>query len=71
MKSKLKSIKFWVTVWAMGIVTFIVVADRVAFLDVAKYLAAVPVAYIGMNVWQKKILNENKTNGHTEAEVKL
>ena len=53
--SKLKSAKLWVTLWAVAIVSYIVLANRAAFLDVAKYLCAVPVCYIGANVAQKKI----------------
>lgn len=53
--SKLKSAKLWVTIWAAVMVTFIVVADRTAFLEIARWLCAVPLAYIGCNVWQKKI----------------
>jgi hypothetical protein len=67
MVAKLKSMKFLVTIWAMGIVTYIVVKNNDAFLDVAKYLCAVPVAYIGANVLQKKILNHENVNNTTEA----
>lgn len=54
-KSKLKSTKLWVTVWAVAMVTFIVIADRREFLTIAQWLCGVPLAYIGANVWQKKI----------------
>lgn len=53
--SKLKSAKLWVTIWAVVMVTFIVVADRSAYENIAQWLCTVPLAYIGANVWQKKI----------------
>lgn len=53
--SKLKSAKLWVTLWALGMVTFIVVADRSNYTTIAQWLCAVPLAYIGCNVWQKQI----------------
>ena len=61
-RSKLKSAKLWVTLWAVAVVSYIVVADRGTFLDVAKYLCAVPVSYIAANVVQKKIY-EDKEQG--------
>lgn len=53
--SKLKSAKLWVTIWSIAMVTFIVVADKNAYLTIAQWLCAVPLGYIGCNVWQKKI----------------
>lgn len=64
-KSKLSSSKLWVTIWAVGMVTFIVVANRTEFTLIAQWLCAVPLAYIGANVWQKKIFADNEK---TEAE---
>lgn len=58
-RSKLLSVKFWVVAWAMALITFIVVTDRQAFLDIAKTLCFVPPAYIGCNVWQKNILKKD------------
>lgn len=57
-KSKLKSVKFWVTLWAMGMVTFIVVTKSADFKEIATWLCAVPLAYLGCNVWQKKIYTD-------------
>jgi amino acid permease len=53
--SKLKSAKLWVTIWAVIMVTYIVVANRSEFNQIAQWLCAVPLAYIGANVYQKKI----------------
>ncbi|MGP1459156.1 MAG: hypothetical protein ACTTKL_07585 [Treponema sp.] len=54
-RSKFHSAKLWVTVWAVVMVSFIVIADRTDFTVIAQWLCGVPLAYIGANVWQKKI----------------
>lgn len=59
MIEKLKSVKLWVTIWAIGMVTYIVVANRTEFNQIAQWLCAVPLAYIGANVAQKKIFSDN------------
>lgn len=56
--NKLKSSKLWITIWAIAMTTFIVVADRNNFEDIAQWLCSVPLAYIGANVWQKKIYTD-------------
>lgn len=58
--SKLLSVKTWVVMWAMFIITFCIVADRSEFLPIAQMLCVVPPAYLGVNVWQKNILNKEK-----------
>ena len=59
-RSKLKSAKLWVTIWSCALVTYIVILNRVEFLEIARWLCAVPLAYIGFNVWQKKIQEDAK-----------
>lgn len=56
--SKLKSSKLWITIWAIIMVTFIVIADRNQFTTIAQWLCGVPLAYIGANVWQKQIYSK-------------
>lgn len=56
--SKLKSVKLWVTLWAIAMVTFIVIANRTDFLNIAQPLCFVPLGYLGVNVWQKKIYED-------------
>lgn len=58
--TKLLSVKTWVVLWAMFIITFCIVADRSEFLPIAQMLCVVPPAYLGVNVWQKNILNKEK-----------
>lgn len=58
-RSKLTSAKLWVTLWAIAMVSFIVIANRSEFMTIAQWLCAVPLAYIGANVWQKKIYEDS------------
>lgn len=57
-KNKLKSAKLWITIWAIAMTSFIVIADRSNYSDIAQWLCTVPLAYIGANVWQKKIYTD-------------
>ena len=56
--SKLTSVKLWVTLWAIAMVTFIVIANRTDFMSIAQPLCFVPLGYLGVNVWQKKIYED-------------
>ena len=58
-RSKLRSAKLWVTLWAVVMVSFIVIADRTDFTVIAQWLCGVPLAYIGANVWQKQIYHKD------------
>lgn len=53
--NKLKSVKTWIVIWAIGLITFIVVAGKVEFLTLATLLATIPLAFIPANIAQKKI----------------
>lgn len=59
-KSKFRSAKLWVTIWAIFMVSFIVIANRSEFIIIAQLLCGVPVAYIGANVWQKQIFSKSE-----------
>ena len=56
--NKLKSVKLWVTLWAIGMVSYIVIANRTEFTLIAQWLCGVPLAYLGVNVWQKQIFSK-------------
>ena len=56
--NKLKSVKFWVTIWAVGMVSYIVIGNRTEFTLIAQWLCVVPLAYLGVNVWQKQIYSK-------------
>ena len=58
-RNKLTSAKLWVTLWAIAMVSYIVIANRSEFMTIAQWLCAVPLAYIGANVWQKKIYEDS------------
>lgn len=60
---KLHSAKLWITIWAVAMISFIVLAGRDQFHDIAQWLCAVPLGYIGANVWQKKIYEDHKSGG--------
>ena len=65
--NKLLSVKLWVTLWSMVIVSYIVFADKTDFMIIAQWLCSVPLAYLGLNVWQKKIISDKeKENGTAE-----
>lgn len=57
--NKLKSVKLWVTLWAIAMVSFIVIANRTEFLNIAQPLCFIPLGYLGVNVWQKKIYEDS------------
>lgn len=56
--SKFKSMKFVVTVWAMVLLTIIVVQNRVDFVQLGMILACAPMAYCYTNVKQKELFNK-------------
>lgn len=57
-RSKFTSVKLWVTLWAIVMVSFIVIANRTDFMQIAQPLCFVPLGYLGVNVWQKKIYED-------------
>lgn len=57
-KSKWTSSKLWITIWSMALLSFVVIANRESFMTIAQMLCAVPLTYIGFNVWQKKIITD-------------
>jgi len=62
MNRKLKSVKTWVVIWSLGLITYIVVAGKVDFIQLAILLATIPLAYVPCNVYQKKIENIGDKN---------
>lgn len=57
--NKLKSVKFWITLWALGMISYIVFGNRTEFVLIAQLLCIIPLAYLGVNVWQKKIYEDS------------
>lgn len=60
--NKFRSVKTWIVIWAVALISYIVIAGKADFLQLATLLATIPLAYIPCNVAQKKIM-ENKQNG--------
>lgn len=58
---KLKSAKLWITIWASALVTYIVISQAEGFMPLALSLSAVPLGYLGVNVYQKKIFSERES----------
>lgn len=50
---KFKSRKFWIAIWSIAMVTFIVATNKAEAYRLAEILSLVPLAYSGLNVWQK------------------
>lgn len=57
---KLKSTKLWITLWAIALITFIVLADRVDYYGIAQLLCSIPLSYVVANVAQKAIYKQDE-----------
>lgn len=57
MLKKLKSTKFLITIWAILMITYIVIAGKDNFYGIAQLLCSVPLSYVVANVAQKAIYN--------------
>lgn len=53
--SKLKSTKLIVTLWAMVLVTYIIISGQSDFVPIATILSAAPMVYCGVNLGQHYI----------------
>lgn len=60
--SKLKSVKLWITVWAIAMISFIVIAGKNDFYGIAQLLCSVPLSYVVANVAQKAIYAKSDVN---------
>ena len=52
---KLGSVKVWIALWSMALITYIVIKNLSAFANLAALALTPIVAYLGANVWQDKI----------------
>lgn len=66
-KQKLKSIKLWITAWAVAMITFIVVAGKNDFYGIAQLLCSIPLSYVVANVAQKAIYSRSDTSLHASV----
>lgn len=60
MKNKLHSVKLWVTVWAMAIITYAIMFNKTDWSNIIMALTAIPISYSYFNVKQKEIFNKEK-----------
>ena len=60
LKRKLQSSKLWITLWSIGIISYIVVADKTDFYGIAQLLCSIPLSYVVANVAQKAIINKSE-----------
>ena len=58
MIKKLKSTKFLITIWAILMITYIVIAGKDNFYGIAQLLCSIPLSYVVANVAQKAIYNK-------------
>lgn len=58
MLKKLKSTKFLITIWAILMITYIVIAGKDNFYGIAQLLCSIPLSYVVANVAQKAIYNK-------------
>jgi hypothetical protein len=59
---KLGSVKVWIALWSMAMITFIVIKNLSAFNNLAMLALAPIVAYLGANVWQDKIYTDKESH---------
>ncbi|MCL2252555.1 MAG: hypothetical protein FWC12_11680 [Treponema sp.] len=52
---KLGSVKVWIALWSMIIVSYIVLKDMTGFNNLAMLAMAPIITYLGVNVWGDKI----------------
>ena len=60
---KLGSVKVWIALWSMGLITFIVVKNLAAFNNLATMAVTPVIGYLAANVWADKIHKENANGG--------
>jgi len=60
---KLGSVKVWIALWSMALISFIVIKNLSAFSNLAAIAIAPIVAYLGANVWQDKIYTDKEPHG--------
>jgi hypothetical protein len=64
MLQKLKSVKVWIALWSMALITYIVVMDQSAFNNLAMLAMGPIIGYLAANVWQDKIrLDDGRGSG--------
>jgi len=60
---KLGSVKVWIALWSMALITFIVWRDLAAFGNLAMMAMAPIIGYLAVNVWQDKLYLDDGKKG--------
>jgi len=60
---KLGSVKVWIALWSMALITFIVWRDLAAFCNLAMMAMAPIIGYLAANVWQDKLYLDGGKEG--------
>ena len=55
---KFRSRKFLITLWAIIMETYILIANRPEFIPIGKILMLIILLYLPVNAWQKKLINK-------------
>ena len=63
---KLGSVKVWIALWSMALITYVVWKDLSAFNNLAALALTPIVAYLGANVWQDKIYTDKNSGAKGE-----
>ena len=58
--NKLKSVKTLALIWACAFITYVVIADKVDFNNIAFALTAVPISYSYFNIKQKELFSKEE-----------
>lgn len=55
LRKKLQSTKLWITIWAVAMISYIVIAEKTDFYGIAQLLCSIPLSFVVANVAQKAI----------------
>lgn len=58
--AKLKSVKFWITLFCCSLLAYIIIGNRTEFISIAEKLVWVPFIYLPTNALQKWIFNKGE-----------
>jgi hypothetical protein len=64
---KLGSVKVWIALWSMLLITYIVIKDRASFNNLAQLAIGPIVAYLAANVWEDKIHLDKLPKGNGDG----
>jgi len=63
---KLGSVKVWIALWSMALITYIIIKDQTGFSNFATVMVGPIIGYLAANVWQDKIYMDNTPSANKE-----